>query len=102
MTAAAAIAFSAAIQIKPLNDNVVAGKRPIAARVGRAEDCHDWRAGRRRQMHWPGVASDENLCSPRESEKLFEPRIEDRRPARVCLLDDIASQPLLARPICHD
>src|SRR5262245_52010844 len=102
MTAAPAVAFSAAIQIKPFNDNVVARKRPIAARVGRAEDRPDWCACRRSQMHGAGIASDENLRSLREREELFERSIEGRHSSGTCQIDNLASQPLFTRPICHD
>jgi hypothetical protein len=72
VTATAAVTINTTIQIVAFDDHIIFRKRSVAARLGWAEYGYDWSAGRRRDVHRSGVATDEEFSASRQCEKLLE------------------------------
>src|SRR5262245_49625528 len=101
VAATAAIAIDAAIEVEALDDDVVRRERTVAARRGRAEDGHDRRPRRRRDVHRPSVSADEEFRAPRQREELFERGGEHNRRVRARMIYHRLRQILFAGAVSH-
>src|SRR5262245_66596234 len=71
VAATAAITIDAAIEVETLDYDVVRRERPVASRRGRAEDRHNRRPGRRRDVHRPRVSAGEDFRHSHQRRSAF-------------------------------